>query len=78
MFDPAKIMIVVLVAGLLWSSPRYRAMSRNLDQAAFTALKRIMYAAEEHGYPSDMIPFLLALTALMYGLSGYLTAAYVR
>jgi hypothetical protein len=78
MFDPAKIAIIVLVVGLLWSSPRYRTMSRNLDQAAIAALKRMMCAAEESGYPSSLIPFLLVMTALMYALSSYLTTLYVR
>jgi hypothetical protein len=78
MFDGSKILIVFLVVGMLWSSPRYQRMSRDLDKSAFAALKRIMYMAEESGYPAEVVPFLLVLTALMYTLSGYLTAAYVR
>jgi hypothetical protein len=53
-------------------------MSRELDDRAIAAVKRIMNAAEECGYPPQLIPLLMLLTALSFMLSMYFTAAYVR
>jgi hypothetical protein len=49
-------------------------MSRELDELAFAALKRIMNATEECGYPRELIPLLILLTALSFMLSIYVTA----
>jgi len=48
-------------------------MSRELDEHAFAALKRIMNATEECGYPRELIPILMLLTALSFMLSMYFT-----
>jgi hypothetical protein len=53
-------------------------MSRELDQQAFAALKRIMRATEESGYPPQLIPLLILLTALSFMLSLYVTGPGVR
>jgi hypothetical protein len=53
-------------------------MSRELDEQAFSALKRIMNAAEECGYPPQLVPLLMLLTALSFMLSLYFTMAYGR
>jgi hypothetical protein len=74
----AKLMIVAAVVGLLRCSSHFRSMSRDLDDQAFSALKRIMNAAEECGYPPQLIPLLMLLTALSFMLSLYVTAAYGR
>jgi hypothetical protein len=50
-------------------------MSRELDERAFAALKRIMHASEEHGYPSELVPILMLLTALVFMLSMSFTTA---
>jgi hypothetical protein len=52
-------------------------MSREFDEQAFAALKRIMHATEECGYPPHMVPLLIILTALCFMLSMYVTAAGV-
>ena len=49
-------------------------MSRELDELAFAALKRIMNTTEEYGYPRELIPLLILLTALSFMLSMYVTA----
>jgi hypothetical protein len=49
-------------------------MSRELDEYAFAALKRIMNATEECGYPRELIPVLTLLTALTFMLSLFATA----
>ena len=74
----AKLMIVTAVVGLLRSSSQFRSMSRELDEQVFSALKRIMNAAEECGYPPQLIPLLMLLTALSFMLSLYVTMAYGR
>jgi len=53
-------------------------MSRELDERVFAALKRIMRATEESGYPPEIIPLLIVLTALTFMLSTYVTGHYVR
>jgi hypothetical protein len=53
-------------------------MSRELDEQAFAALRRIMRVTEECGYPAPLIPLLILLTALSFMLSMYITGLYVR
>jgi len=74
----SKILIIVATVGLLRSSPKIQSMSREMDERAFGALRRIMRATEESGYPPQLIPLLMLLTALTFMLSMYLTGAYVR
>jgi hypothetical protein len=69
-----KLMIVVCVVGMLRSSDRFQSMSREMDESAMSALKKIMNAAEEYGFPSEIIPLLMLLTALTFMLSA-ITAA---
>jgi phage shock protein PspC (stress-responsive transcriptional regulator) len=73
-----KLLIVACVLVLLRTSARFQSMSRELDDRAIAAVKRIMNAAEEYGYPPQLIPLLMLLTALSFMLSMYFTAAYVR
>jgi hypothetical protein len=74
----SKILIVVSVMGLLRCSARFRRMSREVDDHVYTALKRIMRATEDCGYPPQLVPLLLLLTALSFILSAYVTTAAVR
>ena len=73
-----KILIIVAAVGLLRSSPAIQTMSRDLDEQAFAALRRIMRATEECGYPGSLIPLLILLTAFSFMLSMYVTGLYVR
>jgi hypothetical protein len=50
-------------------------MSREFDEQAFAALKRVMRATEESGYPPQLIPILIFLTAISFMLSMFLTGA---
>jgi hypothetical protein len=74
----SKLLFAVSLAGLLRCSGKFRSMSRELDEQAFTALRRIMYATEECGYPPQVVPLLMLLTALCYMLSLFVTAAPAR
>jgi len=74
----SKLLIVASVLLILKSSSRFQSMSRELDDRAIAAMKRMMNAAEECGYPPQIIPLLILLTALTFMLSMYVTAAYVR
>jgi hypothetical protein len=74
----SKILITVSLVGLLRCSATFRMMSQELDQQAFAALKRIMRATEESGYPPQLIPLLILLTALSFMLSMYVTGPGVR
>jgi len=62
----AKLLIVVAIVNLLWCSERFRTKSREFDDAALDSLQKIMRASEESGYPSEMIPLLIALSAIMF------------
>lgn len=70
----AKVLIIISLVGILRTSTRFQSMSRELDEHAFAALKRIMNATEECGYPRELIPILMLLTALSFMLSLYVTA----
>ena len=74
----SKLMIAISLAGLLRCSGKFRSMSRELDEQAFTALQRIMHATEDSGYPPQVVPILMLLTALWYMLSLFVTAAPAR
>ena len=74
----SKLLIVAAVVGLLRSSARFQSMSRELDERAFAALRRIMNATEECGYPRELVPILMLLTALTFMLSMLLTARHSR
>ena len=69
----AKLLITISLVGILRTSTRFQSMSRELDEHAFAALKRIMNATEECGYPRELIPILMLLTALSFMLSMYFT-----
>lgn len=73
-----KLLIVVAVVGILRSSERFQSMSRELDDSAISALKRIMSAAEESGFPPEIIPLLMLLTALMFMFSMAVTGGAGR
>ena len=73
-----KVFIIVAVVGLLRSSPGIQSMSREMDEQAFAALRRIMRVTEECGYPAPLIPILILLTAFSFMLSMYITGLYVR
>ena len=70
----SKLLITISLVGILRTSARFQSMSRELDELAFAALKRIMNATEECGYPRELIPLLILLTALSFMLSIYVTA----
>jgi len=74
----SKILIAVACVGLLRCSEKFRRMSRETDQEVFTAVKRIMRATEEIGYPPQIVPLLMLLTALCFMLSAFITTAGVR
>jgi hypothetical protein len=71
----SKILIIVSVVGLLRCSGQFRLMSRELDDQAFAALKRIVHASEEHGYPAHLVPLLMLLTAVFFVIASQITAA---
>ena len=74
----SKILIAVALVGLLRCSKKFRYMSRELDDQALTAIKKIMHVTEEHGYPPHLIPLLMLLTALSFMMSAYVTGSGVR
>jgi len=69
----SKLLIAIAMVGLLHCSQTFRSMSRQLDEQALAALRRIMIATEECGYPPQLIPLLILLTAISFALSAYLT-----
>jgi len=74
----SQLLIAISVAGLLRCSTKFRSMSRELDEQAFAALRSIMHATEERGYPPQAIPLLILLTALCFMLAEYVTTAAGR
>jgi hypothetical protein len=64
-----KLLIVVAVVGLLRSCQWFRNIGRELDEAVYASIKRIMRASEESGFPPYAGPLLIILTALIFALS---------
>jgi hypothetical protein len=62
----SKALIIACVVGMLRSSKRFQSMSRELDESAISALRRIMNAADESGFPPESVPLLMLLTALVF------------
>ena len=69
----SKILIAISLAGLLRCSAKFRSMSRELDEHAFAALRNMMQATEELGYPPQLVPLLMLLAALSFMLATYVT-----
>ena len=76
MFVVLKLILVAGLVAVLYSSERFRSMSQDLDQTAIAALKRFMQAAEDSGFPPEMIPILMLLTVWTFmAASGATTVA---
>ena len=73
-----KVLLVAAVVATLWLSDRYRNMSRSLDRAAIGAIRRMMGAAEESGYPPEMVPLLILFTLLSFFVSVAVTPVFGR
>ena len=69
----SKLLIVVAIVGLLRCSASFRSMSRQLDEQAFAALRRMMSVTEDCGYPPQLIPLLILLIAISFMASVYVT-----
>ena len=63
-----KLVMIGCVIGLLRTSEGFCQMSREVDERVYVALKRFMLAAEESGFPREIVPVLLVLTALTFML----------
>ena len=61
-----KLVIIVSIVSLLRTSERFRAKSREFDEAAFDSLQKIIRASEESGYRPDVILLMIALSAIMF------------
>jgi hypothetical protein len=68
-----KLLIMVSILGLLRCSQSFRSLSRRTDEQALAALKRAMNAAEDYGYPPQLVHLLILLMALSFMLSIFLT-----
>jgi hypothetical protein len=69
----SKMLIVISLTALLRCSSTFRTKSREFDEQAFAALKQAMRVMEDSGYPPQLVPLLILLTALSFMLSLYLT-----
>lgn len=74
----SKLLIAISLVGLVRCSPTFMAQSREFDERVFAALRRIMRITEDTGYPPQLIPFLIILTAVSFMLSMYVTTAAGR
>jgi|SwirhirootsSR1_FD_contig_31_4401013_length_478_multi_4_in_0_out_0_1 hypothetical protein len=63
-----KLVIVVAVVGLLRSLKWFRNLSREMDEAAYTSVRKIMRASEEYGYPPEAGPLFIVVVALILTL----------
>ena len=70
-----KVLFIASAIATLWTSTRFRNMSRTLDQSALNSIKRLMVVAEESGYPPVVVPLLIGLTTLSFVISAVVTTA---
>ena len=68
-----KVLFITSAVTTLWTSTRFRNMSRELDQSTLNSIKRAMAAAEESGYPPVVVPLLIALTTLSFVIFAVVT-----
>jgi hypothetical protein len=61
-----RLTIGICLIGMLRSSERFRQMSRDIDEAVIIVLKRFMNVAEDSGFPREIVPVFLVLTALTF------------
>jgi len=71
----SKILIIVSALGLLRCSEKFRTSSREFDELAIAALKRLAHVAEDQGYPAQMGPFAVIVMTLCFMYSLYLVQA---
>jgi hypothetical protein len=74
----AKIFLVAAIVGLLHSLPRFRKMSRALDEETLLVMKRAIRATEAYGYPPEVLLMLLLLAALTWVAVVRLTMPFVH
>jgi hypothetical protein len=74
----SKILFAISLAGLLRCSTKFRTASREFDERVFAALKRMMHATEDSGYPAELAPMLILLSALFFMLSMQALGTIVR
>jgi len=65
-----KFLIIACVVAMLRTSDRFQSMSRELDDSALSAMKRIMRTTEDAGFPPETVPVLILLTALIIVTAG--------
>jgi hypothetical protein len=65
----SKILIAISLVGLLRCSAKFRTASREFDERVFAVLKRMMHLTEDRGYPAELAPMLILLSALCFMLS---------
>jgi hypothetical protein len=66
----SKILIIVSVTALLRCSEKFRKASRAFDEHAIASLKQVMNATEDLGYPPQLAPLLILITALCFMFAG--------
>ena len=74
----SKILIAISLVGLLRCSAKFRTASREFDERVFAVLKRMMHATEDRGYPAELAPMLILLSALCFMLSMQAFQLFVR
>jgi hypothetical protein len=65
----SKLLIAVCVAGILRTSRRFQSMSRELDDSAYSLLRRFMRTAEDSGFPPEIVPLLMLLSTMVFMLA---------
>ena len=65
----SKILFAIALVGLLRCSTKFRTASQDFDERVFAVLKRMMHATEDSGYPAELGPMLILLSALFFLLS---------
>jgi hypothetical protein len=67
----SKILIAISLVGLLRCSEKFRTSSREFDERVLASLKRMTQATEEHGFPAELGPMLIILSALCFMLTQF-------
>ena len=67
----SKLLFVISIVGLIRCSEKFRTASREFDERAFAAVKRMIHATEDSGYSAQTGPLLILVMTLCFMMAMY-------
>ena len=74
----SKLLFVISIVGLIRCSESFRTASREFDERAFAAMKRMLHATEDSGYSAQTGPILILVLTFCFMMAMYSIEAGLR